>query len=181
MYKKAWCTCEVVVLLIKPIVFWRSRCRPRRGVLKSEFTQRRRRRLRKRHLKSEFALPRNRLYRAHSISFHLSIVGKFFLELNAKGLHESSRKEKWESCCLLFPSSTKREIRQFHVVVVQRRQRNVQKNVMHVQNCCFACLNLLLFCRSRSPRRRRRCVNSLKSLMEDEDFYLRRKWPSKTI
>ena len=45
--------------------------------------------------------------------------------------------------------STKREIRQFHVVVVQRRQRNVQKSVMHVQSCCFACLNLSLFCRSR--------------------------------
>ena len=25
----------------------------------------------------------------------------------------------------------------FHVVVVQWRQRNVQKSVMHVQNCCF--------------------------------------------
>ena len=31
---------------------------------------------------------------------------------------------------------------------------------MHVQSCCFASLNLLLFCRSRC-RRRRRCVNSL--------------------
>ena len=31
------------------------------------------------------------------------------------------------------------------LVVVQRRQRNVPKNVMHVQNCCFACLNPLLF------------------------------------
>ena len=27
MYQKAWCTCRTVVLLIKPIVFWRSRCR----------------------------------------------------------------------------------------------------------------------------------------------------------
>ena len=67
-----------------------------------------------------------------------------FLELNSKGLYQSSGKEK-ESCCLLFPSSTKREIRQFHVVVVQRQQRNVQKSVMHVQSCCFTCLNLLLF------------------------------------
>ena len=25
-----------------------------------------------------------------------------------------------------------------HVVVMQRRQRNVQKSVMHVQSCCFA-------------------------------------------
>ena len=35
--------------------------------------------------------------------------------------------------------------RQFHVVVVQRRHRKVQKSVMHVQSCCFAKLNLLLF------------------------------------
>ena len=28
-----------------------------------------------------------------------------------------------------------REISHFHVVVVQKRQRNVQKSVMHVQNC----------------------------------------------
>ena len=56
------------------------------------------------------------------------------LELNPKGLHQSSGKEK-ESSCLLFPSSTKCEIRHFHVVVVKRRQRNVQKSVMHVQSC----------------------------------------------
>ena len=31
---------------------------------------------------------------------------------------------------------------------------------MHVQSCCFANLNLLLFCRSRC-RRRRRCLSSL--------------------
>ena len=43
----------------------------------------------------------------------------------------------------MFPSSTKREIRHFHVVAVQRRLRNVQKSVMHVQSCCSA--NLLLF------------------------------------
>ena len=45
----------------------------------------------------------------------------------------------------MFPSSTKREIRHFHVVAVQRRLRNVQKSVMHVQSCCSANLNLLLF------------------------------------
>ena len=59
------------------------------------------------------------------------------LELHSKGLYQSSGKEK-ESCCLVFPSSTKREIRHFHVVVVQRRQRNVQKSVMYVLSCCFA-------------------------------------------
>ena len=67
-----------------------------------------------------------------------------FLELNSKGLYQSSRNEK-ESCCLVWPSSTKREIMQFHVVVVQRRLRNVQKSVMHVQSCSFANLKPLAF------------------------------------
>ena len=42
-----------------------------------------------------------------------------FLELNSKGLHQSSGKEK-ESFCLLFPSSTKREIRQFRATTVEK-------------------------------------------------------------
>ena len=92
------------------------------------FTQRRRQ-LRKRHLKSEFALPQNLPRLFHVVLFVK--CWETFLELNSKGLHQSSGKEK-ETCCLLFPFSTKREIRQFHVVVVQRRQRNVQKTVMHV-------------------------------------------------
>ena len=29
------------------------------------------------------------------------------------------------------------ELWSFHVLVVQGQQRNVQKNVMHVQSCCF--------------------------------------------
>lgn len=40
-----------------------------------------------------------------------------------------------------------------HVPVVQRRLRNVQKGVMHVQTCCFTNLNLLVFCRSCCSRR----------------------------
>ena len=38
-----------------------------------------------------------------------------FWELNFRGLYQSSVKE------YVFPSSTKREIRHFHVVVVQQR------------------------------------------------------------
>ena len=60
----------------------------------------------------------------------------------------------------MFPSSTKREIRHFHVVVVQRWQRNVQKSVMQVQRCCFANINPLQFFRSHC-RRHRRCLSSL--------------------
>ena len=66
-------------------------------------------------------------------------------------LDNSSRVEFWsslsqfkkkgkESRCPAFTFSIKREIKEFHVVVVQWRQRNVQKYLMHVQSCCFAYL-----------------------------------------
>ena len=58
--------------------------------------------------------------------------------LNPKGTYLSVEKEK-EYLCVAFTYSMKqaREIRRFHVIVVRRRLRNVQKSVMHVQ---------LLFC-----------------------------------
>ena len=40
------------------------------------------------------------------------------------------------------------EIRKFHVAGVQRRQRNEQSSMMHMQIRCFVNKNLLLFCRS---------------------------------
>ena len=43
-----------------------------------------------------------------------------------------------KSRCLVSTSSIKRESRKFHFLVVQRRQRNVQKSVQHVLSCCFA-------------------------------------------
>ena len=54
--------------------------------------------------------------------------------LNSNGLYRSSGNEKGSSSRLL-TSSTKREIKHFYVVVVQIRQRDVQKSVMHVQSC----------------------------------------------
>ena len=80
-----------------------------------ELKQQRRQRLQKRHLKSEFALLQT--------SSHLFLLGRFekcwriFLEFHFKGLIEVQGKQK-ENRCLVFASSTKREIRQFHVVVV---------------------------------------------------------------
>ena len=59
------------------------------------------------------------------------------LKLNFKGPYSSSEREiKFRRC--LFTSSIKRQIRHFHVVVVQKQERNVQKSVMHVRSCCFA-------------------------------------------
>ena len=57
-----------------------------------------------------------------------------------------------DNFCVVFTYSIKQacEIRKFHVAVAQRRLRNVQNGVMHVQICCFVNKNLLLFCRSPS-------------------------------
>ena len=115
------------------------------------------RRLRKRHfLNSEFALlqPLSRLF--HLIQFVKCCL--FFLELNSKRLYRRSQNEK-ESRRLVFTSSTKREIRHFHVVVVQWRQTNVQKRRDERAKLFCQC-NLLLFCRSRW-RHRHRCLSSL--------------------
>ena len=40
-------------------------------------------------------------------------------------------------CSNVSTSSTKRQIRRFHVVVVQWTSGNVLKSAMHVQSCCF--------------------------------------------
>lgn len=47
---------------------------------------------------------------------------------------------------------------------VQRRLRNVRKSMMHVQSCCFANLNLLLFCCSHCHG----CHHCLSSLLKKE-------------
>ena len=59
---------------------------------------------------------------------------KSFLELNSKRLYQSSGKEK-ESQCLVFTSSTKREIRHMlhYVIVMQQRQMRVSSNAIQVQ------------------------------------------------
>ena len=78
------------------------------------------------------------------MSFNSSSVGEFFLELNCKGLYLCLRRDL-QNRCHVFTFSTKREFRQFHVEVAQRRQRNVQRRVIHVQSCCFANKDQLLF------------------------------------
>ena len=115
----------------------RPRCLPTTASL-----QLRRRRKRKRHVKNEFAL-----FQSSSLLFHLSQFVKcwrIFLELNSKGLHLSSQKEKIVVFCPRSPC-TKREIKKFHVAVVQRRQRKVQTRMLHVQSCCFAHQNRIFF------------------------------------
>ena len=52
----------------------------------------------------------------------------------------------------MFTSSTERENGQFHVAVVQRRQRNVHDACVELLFCQS---NPVVFCRSRCRRRRR--------------------------
>ena len=92
-------------------------------------------------------------YPAYSISFTSSNVGKCFWSWILKD-YQSSGKEK-ESFCLVFPSTRKRE--RYDCAVTAKK---CKKRVTHVQSCCFANLNLLLFYRSLC-RRRRRCLSSL--------------------
>ena len=116
--------------------------------------------------KKEFALLQTLSRLFHFVYFVK--CWQMLLELNFKVLYEISGKEQ-ESCCRGLPSSAKRELRHFHVVVARRRQQNV-----HVQNAraklLFYLSSLLLFCRSRC-RRCRRCLSALIS-----GYLWKRRW-----
>ena len=117
-----------------------------------ELKQRRRRRLRKRHLRS------SNLYALIPLRSTCQILVNFS---GVEFLSAVCNSEKEiEIRCLVLTSSTLREIKKFHFVYLQRRQRNVQKSVMNVQSCCFADLNLLRCCRFHC-RRRCLCLSSL--------------------
>ena len=103
----------------------------------------RQRRARKRRSKSDFGF----------FQSLLRLLQLIYFELNSKETYSTSERERLFSRRLVM-SFIKREIRHFRVAVVQWRQRNVQRSVMHVQSCCFCLFNLLLFWRSRCRRRR---------------------------
>ena len=123
--------------LFNLLLFWCSLCRRPRGIFR-ELKQQRRWRLQKRHLKSEVALPQTLSRLFHLVQFIK--CWQFCLELNSKRLHWSSGKEK-ESRCLVLSSSIKREIRHFHVLVVQWRLRNKTKQRVARANGSFSRMN----------------------------------------
>ena len=57
------------------------------------------------------------------------------LELKSKEQYSSSKREK-DIRRRLFMVLMKREIEQFHVVIVQWRQKSLPKSVLRVQSCC---------------------------------------------
>ena len=101
------------------------------------------------------------------LAFFQTLSGFFHFAENVKCRWISLELISWESHPSLerkirprlFMSSVKlenREIRLFHVIIMQWRLRNVQKSALHVQSCCFALIKLIVFFRSRC-RRVRRC------------------------
>ena len=89
-----------------------------------------------------------KLHRSYLISFNLSNVGKIFRVKSERTLCKFRKRKIKFLCCAHLLHKRAREIRKFHIAVVQQRLRNVQKCVMHVQRCFIAV-------------RRRRCKNSL--------------------
>ena len=91
-------------------------------------------------------------YRAYSSWFSSSNVGSS-LELNSKIRYRESGKEKGSR--FVFMSSTICEIMEYNGVVVQWRQRNVQKSVMQVRAellfCSCTPIAFLLFSLSSPP------------------------------
>ena len=86
----------------------------------------------------------------------LLVVRFFYLfSMSGRPLSSSTQKKRVVVLCSRL---------QFHVVVGQRRQRNKQNSVTHVQSSCFANLTLLLFCRS-CCRRCRRCLRWLNTVL----------------
>ena len=61
-----------------------------------------------------------------------------FSEVELKRAKFRKRKNVYLCCVHLHTIKRAREIRKFHVGVMQRRLQNVQKCVRHVQRCCFA-------------------------------------------
>ena len=88
-------------------------------------------------LKSEFAFFQSfsRLF----LPTYFVKCRRILLNLNSNGPCPSSEREVKFLCCL-FTFSIKREIRHFHVIVMQWRQRNIQKSTMQLN-----LLNLLVF------------------------------------
>ena len=97
-----------------------------------------------------------RLYRAYSISFNLSNVDKFFWSWILEDCIEVQEKKKESR--LVFTSSTKREIRHFHVVIVQWR-REMYKKAWCTCKIVVLLIQTFFRCRYRCLRRSR-CLSS---------------------
>ena len=97
---------------------------------------------RERRLKSEFAFFQS-LLQLFQLTYFVKCT-RTLLNLNSKGPYLSPESEiKFRHC--LFTFSIKHEIRYFHIVVAQKRQKNVQKKGYARAKLLFWLLNILFF------------------------------------
>ena len=96
-------------------------------------------------------LPCVKLHRCYLISFNLSNVGENFWVKSERTLSKFRKRKRNFLRCAHLLNKAAREIRKFHVAVVQQRLRNVQKSVMHVQSCFFGQSKPVSFYCSPSP------------------------------
>ena len=78
-----------------------------------------------------------KLFLFYSNSLKWQMFSWISLESNSWGRHPSLERER-KFFCLMFTSFKQRRISNFHVMVVQGRQRNVPKSMPHVQNLLFS-------------------------------------------
>ena len=96
--------------------------------------------IQRRNGKENFAekvnLSSSSVYRDYSYPPILSNVGGPSWSGLQGTISKFRREIKFRRCSFTF--SIPGEIRHFHLIVVQKRQRNIKKSVMRVQSCCFA-------------------------------------------
>ena len=85
------------------------------------------------------------------ISFNLSNVGEIFWFEYERAVSKLRKRKKKFVLGLTYSIKRASKVREFHVAVVQQRLKNAHKNVIHVQSCSFAKLNLLLFLLLQNP------------------------------
>ena len=89
------------------------------------------------------------------IQFHLifQMLAKCSWVESERTVSKFRKRKRKILCCVHQLHKAAREIRKFHVAIVQRRLRNVQKSVMHVEISCFANINLFFlpfYCRAKA-------------------------------
>jgi len=98
---------------------------------------------------SRVPAPRTNFHCDFSKSLTLSNLGEPTKVESLRTIPKFRNKGKFRRC--LCTSAVHREIGHFHVVVVQCRQRNEQKSVMHVENCCFRLIKPIGFLALKFP------------------------------
>lgn len=115
----------------------------------------------------------------HAVWKHIAVIpchSIYQLLVNVSGvdsyntLSDKVLQKVLENSFITFMTSTKCEIKQFHIEVMHSWQRNVEKKTWCT--CCLATLNLLLFCPSHSSCSCHCCSNSTLSTVLTQSFGL---------